>query len=591
MTLVIDPPRRTAAVPVRRPRRMLPWLLAAGWFAQVCVRLWFARARTGPVANPDETGYLVAARWLAGGHGADLSGNTFYQAGYPLLLTPAYWVGQDPVTVYTIVTVINALAGACLFPLGYLAARRFGLSRRSALPLAWAAALLPAVTVFGAFALADAVLPVLVLGWLLLLDRFARAGRARDAVAASAVVACAACVHSRGSVLLAVHVGALAVLAAYAWFRAPREDGGEDGPKGGTSRAAWARACLAGLAAVVIGYLLESALNDSLKAALYPGGTRDLAGNLEHRLTTLDGQAWALSGAAGQVWYLVVSTWGLAGAGLVAVAAALLRRRTPAATRVAAGALLAATCGIAYASSAALPDEHRVGNFVYGRYLACLALVYALAGAAVLVRAGTRPAARCAAGAALVLAGTGLWVTAYAGERLRTHSYIAFDFPETSFLTGDRTALHLVAASFAALGLLCAFLGAGRAGRRAPAAVAVLLAGVNVAAATFVAGPSPKRVEPVPPLARAAVSGGVTVDPSLDWRLRTMLMYPVWWTRIGHTDTRAGRPAPGVCTVVVGLPEGAPVAASWPRHPAGWRAEEHRSWNLRWVAWYAPSCP
>ncbi|RFS85524.1 hypothetical protein D0T12_10870 [Actinomadura spongiicola] len=480
----------TVLRPVQTPGRAAPprsmtLLLVAGTLVQVVARLWFARDRTGSAANPDENGYLAAARWLTGGPGGDFSGQTFYPGGYSLVLTPAYWLADDPVTVYRIVMLINALVGAALFPLGYAAARRFGLTRRTAAPLAFAAALLPATTFFGCFALADAVLPTLVLGWLLTLDRFARSGRGDSpvggdvphlsvraygaAMLGSLVASYAVAVHTRGMVVLAVHVIALVAVAAI------------DRRK--------VRAAVAGGGVALAGYAAAAALNAQVRGALYPGGSRDLAGILESRLTTLSGQGWTWAGAAGQIWYLIVSTWGLAGIGLVVVAAALARRGTPVAEKVVPGVLLAVTFGIAYASSGALPDEHRVGNFAYGRYLSCLALVYTLIGAAALVRSGGQTALTLAAASALAIQVTGLWVVLHAGERLRAHRFIGFDFPETMFLTGDRTALHLHEAALAASVLLCGLLALSRLRERlAGAAVAAALAGINVAAMTFLMG-------------------------------------------------------------------------------------------------------
>ncbi|GAA1556774.1 hypothetical protein GCM10009678_44740 [Actinomadura kijaniata] len=564
MMLTFPPPPAFAAARGRRPvpPRRLALLLVLGWVGQVCVRLWMARTRTGPVAAPDENGYLVAARLLAGGPGADLSGNTFYQGGYPLLFAPAHGVTHDPADVYLVVIVLNALVGAALFPLGYAAARRLGMAAGTALTASWAAALLPAVTFFGAFALADAVLPVVALGWLLLLDRFARDGRIADAAGASAVAAYACAVHTRGTVLLAVHCAVLAVLA----FRRPRP-------------------ALFGVAVAACGYAVAGALNGWVRAELYPGGVRDLGGNVMTRLTTLDGQAWAVSGAVGQLWYLVVSTWGLGGVGLVAAGAALARRGAFG-TRVMAGALLAVTSGIAYASSAALPDEHRVGNFAYGRYLSCLALVYTLIGLAVLARAGTRTAVRCALGAGAMLAVTGAWVMAYAGHRLRTHNFIAFDFPETNFLTQDQRAFHLPEASLAAFGLVAVFLVARRAGWTA---VAVALAAVNLAALTFTMGTSSKRVVPPPPLPGPA-AGGVAIDVNTHWRAHIGLVEQVWWTRVSRVDVRAGVPA-NVCTVVVPRTAGAAPESTWPGRPAGWRVHPGDTAGYLWAAWRDPSCP
>ncbi len=59
-----------------------------GWAAQVAVRLWLGSGQTIPVATPDESGYLFAARVLTGGPDADMSFGTVYRGGYPLLLLP-----------------------------------------------------------------------------------------------------------------------------------------------------------------------------------------------------------------------------------------------------------------------------------------------------------------------------------------------------------------------------------------------------------------------------------------------------------------------------------------------------------------------
>ncbi|WP_160573596.1 hypothetical protein [Actinomadura physcomitrii] len=177
----------------------------------------------------------------------------------------------------------------------------------------------------------------------------------------------------------------------------------------------------------------------------------------------------------------------------------------------------------------------------------------------------------------------------YAGDRLRTYTFIGFDFPETSFLTGDRGALHLTAASLAALGLLCGFLVLGRVPRAGAAVAACGLAATNLAALVFLFGAHPGRVRPAPPLP-GAPRGGVVADASVGWEVRTMLIHPVWWTRIGRIDVRRERPAPGVCTVLVQTPAGTSPDASWPGHPAGRLPHATTSSTIRWVAWHDPSC-
>jgi len=48
-----------------------------------------------PLANPDESAYLIAARVLAGGPATDFSYSTLYQGGYPLLIHAGVLVHQQ----------------------------------------------------------------------------------------------------------------------------------------------------------------------------------------------------------------------------------------------------------------------------------------------------------------------------------------------------------------------------------------------------------------------------------------------------------------------------------------------------------------
>ncbi|MFB4274885.1 hypothetical protein ACBJ59_06270 [Nonomuraea sp. MTCD27] len=548
----------TPAPAVRRSggRSWVWWPLAAGWVAQVALRLWLHRYHAGPVANPDETGYLLAARWLAGGAGADLSGSTFYQAGYALPLVPVFWLTSDPETAYRLVTGIGAVAAAGAYPVAYLLLRRLRLGRRAALVLAFAAGLSPGLLVFSGYALADAILPVLVLAWLVAVHDLVAYGSAGAGIAAGGLAAYAMAVHLRGTVILAVCLVVVAVVLR----RLPRG------------------AAIAVSASAVAGAVVGQALNGALEAALYPGGPRDLSGLLLARLTSLEGQAWALSGAAGQLWYLVAGTWGLAGVGLAGAAALLARRAAPLPHRVLAGALLLVTLGIAYASSAALPDEHRVGNHAYGRYLACVAVAWTLAGMLVLLRGGRLAVARSAPAAAGLLAVSGGVAAWYAGDRLRRHAFIAFDFPEVIFLTGTRDSLDLVAASLAALVLLACLAGAALlTARRARPLVTGVLALIHVAFIAHLAPAAPPAPGPdwlpAPPPGRVAVAAGVK------WNVWVPLSYRVWWTEIERFD---GVPPRGVCTAVVPPDAGPP--------PLGWAATGAGGVRQGWTTWSNPLC-
>jgi hypothetical protein len=74
----------------RRAARRWALLVAAGWLVEFGLRVWFSRGQSVPLANPDESAYLIAGRVLAGGPTTDFSYSTLYQAGYPLLIAPVY---------------------------------------------------------------------------------------------------------------------------------------------------------------------------------------------------------------------------------------------------------------------------------------------------------------------------------------------------------------------------------------------------------------------------------------------------------------------------------------------------------------------
>ncbi|MGW0482398.1 hypothetical protein [Nonomuraea sp. NPDC003214] len=567
----VVPPAALERPPRARRRFALPSLLVAGFVAQVLVRLWLSRYHAGPVANPDETGYLAGARWLAGGPAADFSGTTFYRGGYPLLLAPIHWLTSDPATVYRLVVVAGSVAAATAFPLAYLLLRRFGIGRRGALALGFAAALAPPGLLFSGLALADAILPSIVLAWLLAVHDLVRRGPgrlgawagARAGVLAGALAAYATAVHLRGTVVLAVLVVLMAGLVL--------------------ARRGYGTAVLPGALVAAAVAAAGWALNAAVSAALYPRGPRDLTALLVSRLTTPDGQAWALSGAAGQLWYLIAGTWGLAGVGL-AGAAVVAVRRGPLAGRVTAAALLAVTLGIAYASSAALPDEHRVGNYAYGRYLSCVAVAWMLAGLLVLVRARRAAALRHVAASAVLLAATGGVAAWYAGDRLRRYAYIAFDFPETSFLSGVRDALDLVATFRAALILLACLAAACLFARRRTRIVVAtaVLAAVHVAFAADLAPKAP----PAPAtgwLHAPPPGGGFAVDTRVHWGIWVPLTHRVWWTALDLYDGRKQGPPPGACSALVPEDAGPP--------PAGWVATGEGGKGHGWTAWRDPACP
>jgi hypothetical protein len=582
------PSSTTTAAPARLPQRLRGYasvpLLAvlAGVAGQIAIRLALYWSRSGPLIYPDEAGYLLGARWLAGGPDADLSGLTLYQGGYSLLLAPLYWVSQDPEVVYRLVMCVNAVIGAALFPLGGLALVRYGLRREQAFALAWAAAFLPATTIYGGLAMADAVLPVVVLAWLLLLDRFVRAGGLGPALAASALAAYAYSIHLRGAVMLLVHAGVLIFFAV------------RNGARRRTACIALAGSAAAGAAVAMFNQLVAD--------ALYPVGPRDLGSVLVERMTSLDGQVRALTGALGQLWAMMTGTWGLGALGLLALIGVVLRRSTGRDDRVMAGAVLATTVGIACASSAALPNEFRVGNFAYGRYASCVALVFALAGVAVLVR--NRSVLRGLAATAVVVCGAGLWLIVYLGERLDTYEVYPWDVPEIGLLGGSYDVIRPLLISGVACALLVLLWGLSR---WAAGALVIGLLTINLVLTwlPLTVWQVIEDLSPAPGLP-GEHAGGVAVarpvpgveHPESDVAhpvpelIYSRTAVQVWWTELERFDPDKGLPHPGICTAIVYWPAGVPAADTWPRHPPDWQYQRAGTLGaLTWVVWYDPNCP
>ncbi|MFI6517210.1 hypothetical protein ACIBF1_16770 [Spirillospora sp. NPDC050679] len=571
MTITAEPDTGTGA---RRAWAAGPWPLVAAWAFQVAVRLLPSWGRDFPLIHPDEPGYLLAARRLAGGPGTDFTGMPFYQGGYPLLLAPAHWVTDDPGRVYSIVLIVNALVGALLFPLARAVLLRCGVRPGPASVISWVAALLPATTLYGGLAMSDAVLPVIVLGWLLAADRFVRRGALGPALLASALAAYSVTVHARGTIVLLVHAVLLTVVAARGPARRAALIAGA-----GTSAA-----CGAALA-----------FNAWVSGVLYPGGSFDLGSTMQDRLTSPSGLLRTVTAAGGQLWAMSAGTWGLGAVGLIVAVAVLFRRSSPRPDRIAAALLLATTAGITLASTAALPDEHRVGNFAYGRYIACLSLVYALVGLAALLRRAAP--ARLIAGAAGLMFALGGWLLLYLGERIDTYAVSFYDFPEIGPLGGSYLELRPLVISASAGALLLVLYGLLRWGTPKLAAALLVL---NVSLTLVPSSVWRFVEETMPPPALPRTTGGVAIErhaaeldlvepePQLVY---SRLANAVWWTELRQFDPAQG-PPPGVCTVIVSWPAGVQAADTWPQRPPGWRYQRSGALGaLWWVAWYDPACP
>ncbi len=592
------PPRTLGDAPgesgnsARRTAWRWALLLAAGWLVQAGLRAWFSRAQVVPLANPDETAYLIAARVLAGGPGADLSGSTLYQGGYPLLITPAYWFTSNPVTVYHIVLAINAAISALVMPLGYLACRRLGLDRRTGYGVAMIAALVPAGFFYSQYAMTDAIFPVITLAWLLTMHSWltVTSPRARYAAAVGAglLAGYAYAVHSRGAVMLLCYA---AVGAIIAWRRRA-----ERGSARRAERGSVAAAALTALLAVVAVWRL----NRYIAAAMYPSGTRDLAAQMKATLGSFYGMIHVVEMAAGQVWRLTLDSWGLAGIGLIAALAAIGRRGVRSDLRIMAALSVAVTVLVAATAPAALPPDQSQ-TWASGRYLDGMIVTFFLVGAVVLLRARTSRILWYAAGTAELTVLAAVVVSVYAGTTVPMAGFgNAFNFAEPAVLSQDWTQANVLVATGVALGLLALWVVAAVVVRRWRGVMrtsGLAFLGLGVAAVSLVA-----LTQMTGQVSRASTSAQVAVTTKmvtasglrpgeqiamasdLPWEIAIPQAFEIYWTEPESFNPASQPPPAGATVVETPWPSGQSASASWPHAPAGWRIVASDA-SAGWVAW------
>jgi hypothetical protein len=434
----------------------------------------------------------------------------------------------------------------------------------------------------------DAIYPVLVLAWLLAVHSWLTARSLRGQYAAAAGSALLAgyayAVHSRGIVIA---LGYVAVGGLVAWRRlAPRRT---------VPVAALALAASAGA-----GWLLDR----HLSSTMYPEGTRDLSAQMESTLHSVHGAINVFEMAAGQMWRLVLDSWGLAGIGLFAALAVIVRPRFRADLRIMAALSVVVTLVTAATAPAALPADTSQ-TWASGRYLDGMIVTFFLVGAVVLLRARPRFILICAACTATVTVLSAEIVYVYAGSSLSTGSFpTGFNFGEPAVLTQDWTSASVFVATAVALVLLAVWVAVALAARRWSAVIlgvpvsralrglaAAGLAAVSLVAVTQMTNHVSRAATPAQAekttgfVAAAGLRPGqqIAVASSVSWELWGPQAFEVSWTELEFFNPPQAPPA-GVDVVEAAWPAGQSASDSWPHHPSGWRIVAANQ-AAGWVAW------
>ncbi|GHF48178.1 hypothetical protein GCM10018790_27380 [Kitasatospora xanthocidica] len=574
-----DPVLRIKAWALRAAthRRFWPSVLIGGYLAQLLFRLYLVRHLSYPSVHADEDSYLVLARVLAGRSTTEMPIGVVIPGGYPLLISPALRVTDDPVLAYHLIMGINAVLNALVLPLAYVALRRLGLRRMLAYGFAFATALLPPVIFYSQFVMSDAVLPVLALCWVICMHGWLSEETAKRrywyAAGMSAAAAYSMATHDRGAVIVAL-TGLVIVLAlVFRW--APWRTGVVALVVLGAGAAA---------AKVMAAWLLKQfTVPDSSV------GTQAI-----DAFTNPELLGRTLARALGQIWYLIVSTWGMAGLAVAVCLFGLFSGRIPRASRVVGAVMVALMCGVALASAAALPEDGRIDNWVYARYLALLVPAMFVTGAAVLTRLRLRQVGYLILGALGVTALCYVVVTQYASWRLYKQVFIGWSMPDTSFLTANWSGLQMARATVAAFALLLVGylfrITAGRKGLWAVAVSLVLFAGFATATITERVSYSHsnyRKPEATGFTKEAGIKRGdnLVIAWDMEWGLRMAQTYEIFPGRVWYKDPRWQEvPAEATAIVTPLAAEGKAAESYWPNRPNEWYVAKE-SKKSGWIVW------
>lgn len=337
--------------------------LTAGIFVAI-TRFVVSRSRTTFSIWPDEPAQLAMARFLGGGTRWDMHDHSTWRPGYALLLSPVYWFTDDATTVFRSAMAINAvLGGVSAILLIALTRRLTDLSPAGSAIAATVVMSMPAMLFSTDFAWSESLLVALFLATLLAFIRFDESATlARGCIAAAAVSATFA-THSRMLPLFAVFLVVVASAAV----------------SGRSSK----RVAAMVVALAIGGVVAIQRSSSAIVARLWrtPADTNTV-GAVTERVVDVGPLVVA---AAGQWWYLVVSSAGLVGFGVWGLARRI--RDHESTERRSALIVAASTLGCVVLSVAFMSARDRPDRIVYGRYNDAVIAPILVIGIAILVGA------------------------------------------------------------------------------------------------------------------------------------------------------------------------------------------------------------
>ena len=331
----------------------------------VAAHVFVAWGSTLPIFYDDEVGYLANAQSLSGvGAPRDLSGSSYY-IGWSILLTPLWWISQNPQHVYFGALCLSVAIGiATIVPLAAIA-RRFGLSAPWHIVAAAAISLAPGRLLMSNFALVENLLAFLAAAALWAAIRFADSPSLGRALALTAITSYLFVSHAR---TLGFLVATIVWILFVCWRR-------------------W-KTVVASLAIAALIVVPTTLIYRAIVGTIYSSSVDREQTGLS-RLATIDPLA-AITTTIGQLWYAAAAWYGLAALGLILVVLGASRELRARKFSVFSWSLLVVVASfvasVVWIGSSVGRGDQRLDIFAYGRYVDTVLFLLALFGVSALVR-------------------------------------------------------------------------------------------------------------------------------------------------------------------------------------------------------------
>lgn len=379
---------------------------AAATVAVACGVFMFSVALRmhGPTIHPDEFGFLTNGQVLLGRDEAPLPTGSFYPAGYGVVTAIGALVGGSISGAYTFAILTNfALAIVTAWVAHRLATRGFGASRATGVLAGLLVFVAPGTIVSAMFSWAETAARLAFLGFVYLVMRATASRRAPVLAAVGLYTGLMPALHGRFVLLLPI------VCLVFAWWALRRD--------------AAPAASAAGIAATTTGFAGSYLLNKFVKSAVYLQ-SYDQENRLLRRLFNPGVWDALARKMAGQIWYLVATSYGLVGVGVICAAAVAWRAARSGGARTdprAMGFLVAVvgTMAVVFTGGLQLLYGDRGDHLIYGRYVEMMVPALLVLGCVAIERTPRMARRAWLASAALVLAISGLYVVADGGDALK----------------------------------------------------------------------------------------------------------------------------------------------------------------------------